>query len=137
MMALGRPLPRVDGDAKPFWDAARDRRLVLQRCRSCGTSRLPPGLVCRTCASTEAEWAEVCGRGVLYSVTVVYRTPIAAFRDEVPYALGLIDLDEGLRLMARVTPAEPAPAIGARLAVAFDDVDDLVTLPSFHEVTDE
>ena len=136
MTASDRPLPRVDGDAKPFWDAARDGRLLLQRCTACGAWRFPPGLVCRSCASTSAEWVAASGRGRLHSVTVVHRTPIAAFRDDVPYVVGLVDLDEGVRLMARLTPADRPPGIGARVEAAFERVDDDVTLPPFHEVSD-
>jgi uncharacterized OB-fold protein len=136
MTAAARPLPRVDGDAKPFWDATRAGRLVLQRCTACGTWRFPPGLVCRSCASTSAEWVPAAGRGHLHAVTVVHRTPIAAFRDDVPYFLGLVDLDEGVRLMARLAPADRPPPIGARLELAFEHVDDEVTLPTFREVSD-
>ena len=129
-----RPMPRVYGEAKPFWDSCREQRLRLQRCASCQTWRFPPGLVCRHCSSTEAEWIEVSGRGSIHSLTVVHRTPITAFIEELPYTLALVDLDEGVRLMARISGASVTPPIGTRVEVVFEHIHDDVTLPTFREV---
>jgi uncharacterized OB-fold protein len=136
MSAPGRPLPLTDGEAQPFWVGCRDGRLLLQRCMACGAWRFPPGLVCRSCASTDAGWVAASGGGTVYSFTVVHRTPIKAFAAETPYVLALIDLDEGVRMMARIAPAATVPEIGARVEVAFQEIDETVTLPTFHEVPD-
>ena len=78
---------------QPFWDAAKENRLVCARCTGCGTFRLPPGPFCRVCQQREVEWVELPGTGTVYSFTIV-RHPLAKMlQPAVPYAAGIIELD--------------------------------------------
>lgn len=100
--------PRVTAFTARFWSALDEGRLETTRCEACGARSFPPKPICPHCWGTSVGWAPLSGRGRLYSRTVVHAAP-AAFRDEVPYAIGIVDLDEGLRLATRLVGD---PAIG-------------------------
>jgi uncharacterized OB-fold protein len=89
------------------WSQALARGVfLLQRCRSCGTHRFPPALVCGACGAGMPEWVEASGAGTVHSTTTVRAR-------EGDYNVSLIDLAEGCRLMSRVEGVAPeAVAIG-------------------------
>jgi uncharacterized OB-fold protein len=95
---MTRPAPVAAADTRPFWQFANRGELRAQRCAECGTLRLPPGPVCPDCFSADAEWVPLSGRGELQSWVVFRRQYHDAF--PVPFAVGLIELDEGPRLEA-------------------------------------
>lgn len=96
------PIPPENPDSAPYWQAAREERLVMQRCDDCGHIRFPPRLLCPSCHSAGTRWVELSGRGRVASFTVMRRAPAPAFQARVPYVLALIDLDEGPRMMANI-----------------------------------
>lgn len=101
-MSGSRPFaPRVSAFSRPFWDALSQRLLVSTRCEPCGVMSFPPRNLCRACWSRELTWVELASRGRLYSFTRVHVAP-GAFRGDTPYAIGIIDLDGGPRLMCRM-----------------------------------
>jgi uncharacterized OB-fold protein len=106
-IARARPWPpRVSAFTKPFWDALSEGRLLTTRGRSSGRLTFPPKPFCPYDWGREVEWAELSGRGKLYSQTVIHAVP-AAFVGEAPIHNGIVDLDEGLRVAARIL-GEPA-----------------------------
>lgn len=129
----------TDQWTEPFWEAAREHRLVVARCASCGTHRMPPTPFCPACRSTALDWTEVSGRGTLYSFTIVRKANLEAVMDALPYAPAVVDLDEpgGIRLISNVveTPLDRI-RIGAPLEVVWYDRPDGVTLPYFRVVGD-
>jgi uncharacterized OB-fold protein len=132
MADYNRPLPVPDGDTKPYWDAAKEHRLLIQRCQDCEQAIFYPRSLCPHCMSDRIDWIEATGKGRVYSYTVVHQSP-PAFADSVPYVVALIDLDEGVRLMSNVVGSPPAAVkIGARVEVEFDDVTPEISLPKFH-----
>ena len=98
---------RGDGPTAVFWEALGEGRLLLQRCTTCGTTFHRPRLVCPSCGSTAWRWIESAGAGQVYSATTVMRA-VGAFREEAPYELVLVDLDEGARVFGRVARGQPA-----------------------------
>lgn len=134
MAEYARPLPVPDGDTRPFWDAAKEHHLVIQRCQDCQTAIFYPRAVCPTCMSDRITWIEASGRGTIYSYTVVHRAP-PGFQDSVPYVVALIDLDEGARMMSNVVDDPAKVRIGAPVEVLFDDVTEEITLPKFRVST--
>jgi uncharacterized OB-fold protein len=113
-----RAFPVPDAVTQPFWDGVAEGVLRLQRCRQCGRHVFYPRAVCPHCASADLEWVESGGAGRVHSFTVVHRAP-AEYRDEVPYAVALVDLDEGVRMMARLVDVEPAAVtVGLPVEVA-------------------
>jgi uncharacterized OB-fold protein len=132
MAEYSRPLPVPDGDTKPYWDAAREHRLVIQRCQDCHESIFYPRSVCPQCMSDRIDWIEASGKGTIYSFTVVHRAP-AQFADSAPYVVALVDLAEGVRLMTNIVCCDPtAVRIGAAVEVEFDEVTPEIALPKFH-----
>jgi hypothetical protein len=113
------PIPPENPDSAPYWRAAREERLEMQRCAGCGRFRFPPSLLCPHCHGEGAEWAPLSGRGRIVSFSIVHRAPAPAFQARVPYVLALVDLEEGPRMMANVVGE------GA-LEVAIDDAVEVV-----------
>jgi uncharacterized OB-fold protein len=128
-----RPRPAPDDTSTPFWDGAREGRLVIQRCAACERYQYPPDVACIHCQSTELEPTEVSGRGVLWSFAVVERAFHAGFVEAVPYVVALVELDEqpGLRLLTNVVDASPDELdVGMAVRVTFEERGD-VALPQF------
>ena len=116
----------------PFWDATRERRLLLQWCRSCGRPVTYPREVCPVCLSSALEWRESAGRGEVHAVTVEHHPQQPGLADLAPYAVALVDLDEGARLLTNVVSADAASvAIGQRVRVAWEPLGDGRHLPLF------
>ncbi|HLH74793.1 MAG TPA: Zn-ribbon domain-containing OB-fold protein [Chloroflexota bacterium] len=131
MIEYNRPLPVPDGDTKPYWDAAREHRLVIQHCADCGLAVFYPRAICPHCGSDRLHWVDASGRGTVYSYTIVHRAPVG-FTDAVPYVVALIDLEEGVRLMSNVVDCTPSDVqIGERVEVVFEDVTPEISLPKF------
>ena len=97
-----RPVaPRVSAFTRPFWDALAQGRLITTRCARCARLSFPPRNLCRDCWSTDLHWQTLLPRGRLYSFTRVHVVP-NAFRGDAPYAIGIVDLEQGPRLMCRL-----------------------------------
>jgi uncharacterized OB-fold protein len=119
---------------KPFWDAAREHRLVAQRCTSCGTFRMPPTAICWNCHSREMEYADLPGTGTVYTFTVARHALIPEVRAALPYVIATIALDgaPGARLISNVIGVDPdAVRIGMPVEVVFDDISPEQTMPRF------
>lgn len=115
----------------PFWNGAREGRLVLQRCARCERFRHYPREICPHCFSSSFVWAECKGTGTVYSFTVVHRAPSKAFASQVPYVVANIELAEGVHMMSRIIDCSPDRVdVGMSVRVRFDDVGG-VHLPVF------
>jgi len=102
MTPVPKPLPIITPDTAPFWEGCRNGQLLLQRCRACAAWRYPPAPVCPRCASTEASWTPTSHRGHIHSLVVYHRAFHAAYMEEIPYAMALVELEEGVRMLLRV-----------------------------------
>jgi hypothetical protein len=132
MTASAKPLPEITPAMAPFWEAARRRELVVQRCGACGAARFPARDLCSRCLSRQVTWTPVSGRGTVFSYAVMHQVYHPGFADEVPYAVVVIELEEGARLVSNLVdcPIE-AIRIGMPVEVVFDAVSPDVTLPKF------
>lgn len=133
MAEYRKPLPIVDNWNRPFWEAARQHRLILQRCAACGTLRHPPGPVCPACQSPEIAWQDATGRGRIWSWVRFHQNYFAGFADEIPYSVVMIELAEGPVLVSTLIdfPEGQDPAIGQPVEVVFEDVTSEFSLPKF------
>lgn len=105
----------------PYWEGAREGRLVLQACLGCGSRRHPPGPICPRCGDTRTEWAEVDRRGSLIAHVVFRKAYGPELADDIPYAVGLIRLDVGPILLTRLLGREPgAWRAGDRVRATFE-----------------
>jgi uncharacterized OB-fold protein len=125
-----RPAPIVTDDNAIFWQAARDRKLVAQRCRDCGRLRHPPRPMCPECHSIQQEAVELAGTGTVYSYAILHHPRNPAFT--YPVIAVLVDLDEGVRVVSNLVGVEPADVrIGAPVRVTFEATADDMTVPVF------
>jgi uncharacterized OB-fold protein len=111
-----------------WWDASRQRRLTVQRCAGCGHHQHYPRPVCLACGGPEPSLVDVAGTGVVETFTVVRRAPSSAFTP--PYAVAVVALAEGPRLLSNVEPWQDV-TIGARVQVRWRALDDGRNLPYF------
>ena len=129
--AIDRFLPVVDEDSAPYWAAAAEDRLVVQRCDSCGALRFPPSPLCHRCRSWDATWEDLGGVGKLYSWVVVRHAVVEAFAD-VPYTVGLIEFAPAVRIPGRLRGIEPEECeAGMELEVSFRALNESVHVPEF------
>jgi uncharacterized OB-fold protein len=130
-----KPLPKVDELNGPFWQAAREHRLVIQRCDRCDRSQYPAVESCPACGAS-LKWVDARGTGVLHTYTVFHQVYHPAFADAVPYNVSIVELPEGPLILTNVVECENADLrIGMPLEVVFDDVGEGVTLPKFRPVS--
>ena len=109
--------PRVSAFTATFWEGLAHGRWMTTRCRACESRTFPPKVVCPRCWSQELEWTDMAVRGHLYSWTRIHAAP-TAFAPEAPYAVGVVDLEDGLRLACRlIEPDDGAIAIGMAMEI--------------------
>lgn len=101
-MTQQRPLPVVDPDSAPFWEAIARRELMLPYCPACDAAFFYPRPHCPRCFGVDLSWRRYPGTGTIYSYTVVRRAPGPVFAELVPYVVALLDLDGGARMMGNV-----------------------------------
>jgi uncharacterized OB-fold protein len=102
-----------------FWGAASSGSLELQRCVACSKFRYFPSNICPHCLELGGDWVPASGDGRIYSFTVIHHPPDPALARIGPYLLALVDLDEGVRVLARLKDmAEIPAAIGMQVAFA-------------------
>ncbi|WP_211210855.1 Zn-ribbon domain-containing OB-fold protein [Sporichthya polymorpha] len=104
----------------PFWAAARDGRLVVQRCRECQVLRWPPLDGCPECLHPEAEWTEIRPHGEVWSFVVYLRAFSKELAADVPYTVAMVKLDDGPYMVGRLETEEPL-TVGDRVEAAFVD----------------
>lgn len=130
---MTRPKPAMSADTSFFWEGARNGELLVQQCSSCKVLRHPPGPGCPSCGSLEWAPLTASGRGTVYSYAVHHYPEVPGF--EYPNVVGLIELEEGTRLISNLVGIAPADVeIGMPVEVFFDEVDDGLTLPLFRPV---
>jgi len=136
--ADGRPRPEPDSITKFHWDAAADRRLVLQRCRSCEKMQYPPDASCVHCGGETFDHVDVSGRGTIHSYALVERPLHAGFLDSLPYVVVLVELAEqaGLLVLTNLAGATPETPLACGMPVEVDfEERGPVTLPQFRLVS--
>lgn len=115
---IERAYPVPDDVTAQFWEGVAEGVLRVQRCDDCGRHVFYPRAVCPHCGSTWLSWVEASGAGEVHAFTVVHRAP-ADYRDEAPYVVALVDLEEGVRMMTRLVDVEPAAVrVGMPVEVA-------------------
>ncbi|WP_409058589.1 bifunctional MaoC family dehydratase N-terminal/OB-fold nucleic acid binding domain-containing protein [Streptomyces sp. SYP-A7185] len=128
-----RPRPVINRDNAGFWEGVARHRLLIQRCGGCRALRFPwlPG--CNACGSLAWDTVEASGEGTVYSYVVMHHPPFPAF--DPPYAVGLIELAEGVRMVSNVVgvPSDKV-RIGQPVRLEFQQVDKELELPVFRAV---
>jgi hypothetical protein len=131
----GGPPPTPSPETEPFWAAARERRLAIQRCNNCGRYYFYPRSFCRYCSSWDVAWHDVSGLGTLVSYVINYRPLPPA--DPAPQVIALVELDEGPRMLTNIVTDDPSPEklpLGATVTVEFESRGTDAKVPVFRLV---
>jgi uncharacterized protein len=132
MPEYNKPIPVPSAESQAYWDGLRDRKLLMPRCDACGKYWFPPSLLCPHCNATKWTWTSTSGRGRIFSYVVYHRVYHPGFADEVPYAVAVIELDEGPRMVSNVIGTAPDKlACDLRVEVVYQPITDTITLPKF------
>jgi uncharacterized OB-fold protein len=99
--------PPASDEVAPFWDATRRGELLLPWCRECGQPFWYPRATCPRCLGEAVEWRSAVGDGTVYAVSVQHNPGPGRDEADGPYAVALIDLDEGVRVMGNVLACPP------------------------------
>jgi uncharacterized protein len=125
-------LPVPDDETQPFWDAAREGKLLIKRCADCGRAHFYPRPFCPFCWSEAVSWEAASGQAALYTWSVVHHNDLPPFSERIPYVAAVVDLAEGPRMMTNVVDCDPDRLeVGMRLHVAYRELADDVTVPVF------
>ena len=119
---------------EPFWQAASEHHLVAPKCTNCGEFRMPPAPFCWKCRHQDVEWIELSGRGTVYTFIIARRALIPQLEPAMPNVVAVVELDDapGVRLVGNVLAIDPeAVFIGMPVEVAWDDIDETITIPRF------
>jgi uncharacterized protein len=135
--AKARPkaVPIPTPETQPYWDGAAAGELRIQRCLDCGEAYFYPRPLCPSCGSGNVEWFTASGRATLYSYVINHR-PAPGFEADAPYAIAVVQLAEGPRMMTNLVGVAPTPEalqLDMELRVAFERRGE-VTLPVFTPV---
>lgn len=126
------PPPLADATTLPWWEAAAEHRLVVQRCAACQATRLPPAPVCAECRSADFNWQEVPGAGSVYTFTIVHR-PIAADQ-QLPFVIAVVALEDagGVRMISNLVQVDPDEVeVGMPVEVVWEDMSEDLAIPRF------
>jgi uncharacterized OB-fold protein len=127
-----KPRPIPSEDTGPYWAAARKHELALQCCQSCGSFRFPPSPICPECTAEGGEWTALSGRGRIFSFVVFHRAYHKSFEGDLPYAVALVELEEGPRLISNIVNiAHDQLRCDMPVKVVFEDIAPDCTLPKF------
>lgn len=127
-----RPKPVIDNWNRRFWEAAKDGRLLLQKCRDTGKCFHPPAPVSPFTGRPHWDWIEASGKGELWSFVVFHQGYFDGMKDELPYPVAMVKLDEGPFLLTNLWDMGADEArIGMRLSVRFPGGPDGLVLPQF------
>jgi uncharacterized OB-fold protein len=127
-----KPLPHLDEENRPWWEALKRHELYLQKCRDCGATRYYPRAQCPECLSPRTQWLRASGRGKVYTFTVTNQNQAPGFRESLPYVMAYVELDEGLKLLTNIVDCRPEQVrIGMPVEAVYEDVTPEVTLAKF------
>lgn len=130
-MVAGIP-PAVTPETAPFWDAAREGRLVVERCDACATEHHPPYGICRACHSRDLTFVDVEGPGEVYSFTVNHQAWMPGL--DVPFAIVWVEFaaHPGVRVVGRLRGCDVDDVrIGMAVDIGFEPGPDDFAVPSF------
>lgn len=105
-------IPETHPEHQDYWDAAKEGKLLIKQCVSCGEYHYYPRVMCPFCMSDKTMWKEAKGTGIIYTYSVM--------RKGTPYAIAYVTLDEGPRMMTNIVDCNlDAVHIGQKVKVVF------------------
>jgi uncharacterized OB-fold protein len=134
-----RPAPRPTPETQHFWDGTKGGELRLQRCDDCSHAYFPHRPFCPSCGSRSVRIFAASGKGTLHSYVINHRAaPNSGF--EAPYAIAVVELDEGPRMMTNITETPQTPEaliLDMPVEVVFERLTDDISLPLFRPTRED
>ena len=131
MNARTRPVPRPTPTTQPFWDGAGQKKLMLQYDPVSRRYQFWPRACSVRTGKRNLRWREAKGTGTLYSFTETH-VATAGFEDRTPYMIGLVELDEGVRIVANLINVGPDEVtVGMRLKLAWERISEDINYFAF------
>ena len=123
----------IDKDSRPFWDGAKENKLMIQKCKISGKCFLYSRGHSGTNATNEYEWIEASGKGIIYSYTVSHIPGGSRYYlDKTPYVIGSILLEEGVRLTSNIMSKNFNDIkIGSKVFVEYIELNESIVFPCF------
>lgn len=132
MSEYKKPLPEMQPWSKPFWEGAKQHKLLIQECTDCNTKIFYPRKICPECWSQNLSWTKASGKGTIYSYSITMAGVEEKFAEDLPFVLALVDLEEGVRMMTNIVDCpHDEVRIGMDVEVVFEDVTEDVSLPKW------
>ena len=131
-----KPIPIPTPETQDFWDGAKREELRLQKCDACRAVIFPPRPLCPACSTREVSSFTARGQARLYSY-VINERPAPGF--DAPYAIAIVELDEGPRMMTNIVNCEQTPealVLDMPLEVIFEPITEEISLPKFQPAGD-
>ena len=129
---IPRPLPTPDEASQPFFDAAKDGKLLLKYCTACSRYMNYAAEFCDACLSHDLEWKESSGKGTVYSFVIMHQVIHPGFAGVVPYNVAVVELEDGPRLHTNLIDIENDQIqVDMPVEVTFDVLENEVTVPKF------
>ena len=118
--------PQIFHSTEKFWLGLRDRKFLIQRCKNCEEIFFPPRSHCPKCLYNEMDWVELSGKGTLYSWSEIH---IPSRNFDVPYVIGIIDLEEGVgRMVSKIRARVEDLKIDMPMKIDYEDAEEDLTL---------
>lgn len=128
---MGKPLPYITKDSLEYWEGCKQGKLLYQHCLNCEKNQFYPRYQCKYCNSKNLEYRESKGTGAIYTYTIVHRAPNPAYKEDIPYILAIVELDEGFRMMSNIVGVEEEINIGDRVRIEFEKRSEEIYIPQF------
>ena len=128
-----KPIPVPTPETQFFWDKCKEHELWLQRCETCQHVFFYPRMHCPECLSEDVPGFRSSGKGILWTYMINHR-PVPGFEDDGPYAIAVVQLEEGPRMMSNIVGIENTPenlVLDMPLEVVFEDATEEISIPKF------
>ena len=127
-----KPIPMPDADSEQLWKGLKEGKLFLQHCEDCNHIQYYHQAICRECLGENLVEKEASGRGSVYSYSVVYRAPGPAFKGDTPYAVVLVELEEGPRMISSMIDVDAETVdFDMKVEMVVEPLNDEISLPRF------
>lgn len=129
-------MPHPGPETAAWWEGCRHHKLLIQSCTKCGHQQFYPRIICTACMGNSLEWTRSSGRGRVLTFTICRRAVSAAYADDVPYVIALVQLEEGPTMMSNIVECDPeSVATGMLVEVIFEQRSEEITIPQFRPVS--
>ena len=136
MVDYSKPLPNVNQDSKEFWSGCKVHELRFQKCKDCGHIRWPASMICPLCYSRDTQWIVGSGKGKVYTFVVYHVAYHPGFKDEVPYVVAVVELEEGPHLLTNIVGCRPDEVrCDMPVEATWEDITEEFTLPQFRAIS--